>query len=215
MIVPGKQIVSLEFDEAGNVDKQWVSFRKETTYKVVHGQLHVIPPAVANKGIERESDWATSDFSRVGLIGLPRDYICTARWKYIKPTDTKLLEKSLVYIDLGHRSIRTTFSKTGTTLLLENHLVGRDKEDSSIILQEMPQLKLEPDKWYDIIAEVKGNEVVIQIDDQVLYGKHELIAGDRYDTFNFDSMGVGFLVDKLEIRAAGDYQVDWKSRIER
>jgi hypothetical protein len=114
---------------------------------------------------------------------------------------------------MGHRSIRTTFSREGTTLLLENHLVGRDKEKSSIVLQQMPELKLEHDQWYDIVAEVKGDEVVIQIDDHILYGKHPLIGGDRYDTFNFDASGIGFVLDKLEIQAAGDYQASWKSRI--
>ena len=60
--------------------------------------------------------------------------------------------------------------------------------------------------------QVKGSEVVIQIGDRILYGKDDLIAGDRYDTFNLDATGAGFLLDRIEIRAAGDYQAEWKTR---
>lgn len=212
MMTPGERIVSWQFNRESDADKKWLSFRKETVYKVEDGSLHVIPPAIANQGIKKESDWATSSFARTGLVGLPQDYVCQLRWKCNQPTDPKALAKGLVYIDLGHRGIRTTFSREGTTLLLENHLMGRDAEVRSKILQTEPGFSLEYNKWYDIVAEVKGSEVVIQIDDHTFYGKDDLIAGERYDTFNLDSNGAGFLVDKLEIRAAGPYRADWKAK---
>ena len=83
----------------------------------------------------------------------------------------KTSDSGLVYIDLGHRCIRTTFSRRSTTLLLENHLVGRDGKKMSIILHQASELKLVYEKWYDIITEVKGDEIVVQIDGHFLYGK--------------------------------------------
>ncbi len=215
MVVPGERIVSLEFDKASDVSKKWISFRKETTFKVKNGHFHVIPPVVANEGTGKKSKWGDSDFARAGLVGLPKDYVCRFRWKYNKPTNAKSLAKGLVYIDMGHRVIRTTFSREGTTLLLENHLMGRDKEVSSKVLREAPELRLEPDRWYEIIAEVKGTEVVVQIDGHVLYGNDELIAKDRYGTFNLDATGTGYLLDRIEIRSAGDFRADWKTTRKR
>jgi hypothetical protein len=212
MVVPAKRVIALAFEKESDVSKKWMSFRKETTFKVEDGYLHVIPPVVANAGIESESKWGDSDFARAGLIGLPKDYVCKFRLNCIKPTDTRLREKGLIYFDLGHRVIRTTFSRKGTTLLLENHLMGRDAEVSSKVLQEAPGLTLKYDKWYDVMAEVKGDEVVIQIGDKVLYGRDSLIAGDRYDTFNFDANGAGFLIDDLEVRRAGGFQASWAAK---
>ncbi len=212
MVVPAKRVIALDFEKESDVSKKWMSFRKETTFTVEDGYLNVIPPAVANAGTEHESKWGDSDFARAGMIGLPKDYVCKFRLNCIKPTDTRLQEKGLIYIDLGHRVIRTTFSRKGTTLLLENHLMGREADVSSKILQEAPDLTLEYGKWYDVMAEVKGDEVVIQIGDQVLYGNDSLIAGDRYDTFNFDANGAGFLIDDLEVRGAGDFQTDWAAK---
>jgi hypothetical protein len=212
MITPGEQVVSRNFNNKSDVDEKWIKFRKETVYKVKKGSLHVIPPLLVKMEDGEETKWGDSNFSRAGLVGLPKDYVCYARWKYLKPKDPTTLTKGLVYIDLGHRMIRATFSREGTTLMLENHLVGREKKDAAIILQEAPDLKLEHGKWYTIITEVKGDEVVIQIFDHVLYGKHALIAGDRYDTFNFDSTGDGFLIDSIEVRVAGDYKSSWETK---
>ncbi len=211
MTRPGKLIVSKEFNNKSDVDKKWMKFRKETKYKVEKGILNVIPPRIAYLGMNTKSKWAKSDFSRAGFVGLPKDYICTFRWKCNTPPQSKQTAKAGVYIDLGHRCIRITFSRSGTTLLLENHLVGKGKKET-VILQQAPQLKLKDEKWYDIIVEVKGNEVVVQIDGQTLYGKNDLILKDRANTFNLDSKGAGYLLDNIEFHEAGAYQPDWKAK---
>lgn len=41
----------------------------------------------------------------------------------------------------------------------------------SIILHQASELKLVYEKWYDVITEVKGDEIVVQIDGHFLYGK--------------------------------------------
>jgi len=105
--------------------------------------------------------------------------------------------------------IRVTLNREGATLLLEIHLIGRHDGKPAIVLDEALSLSLEPDHWYEIVAEVKGDEVVIQIDDHVLYGQHDLIASERYDTFNFDAIGDGVLLDEITADTAGDFRKDW------
>ena len=88
----------------------------------------------------------------------------------------------------------------------------KDAAESSIVLRSKPDLKLTADKWYDITIEVKGNEVIFQIDGEVLYGQHALIAKERANTFNLDSGGVGYLLDEVIIREVSDFQNDWPAR---
>lgn len=114
--------------------------------------------------------------ARVGLLDLPAEYICQFRWKYNQSKNPKYKPKSSVYIDPGHRCIRVAFTRAGTTLKLENHLTGKDAAEKSKLLGEYPELKLVPEKWYDITVEVKGDEVVFQSDGTVLYAKDALIA---------------------------------------
>jgi len=212
MIEPGKLVVGSDFDGKRAADLKLLKLRKETVIAVEGGVLRALPPVLTPKVAGVETKWGKSTFARVGLVGLPMDYVGTARWKFLKPTDAKVLAKGVVYIDLGHRMIRVTINREGATLLLENHLVGRHDDKPAILLDEAPTLKLVPDHWYEIIVEVKGDEVVIQIDDHVLYGKHDLIATERYDAFNFDATGDGFLLDRIEAHTAGEFRKDWPAK---
>lgn len=211
MVIPEEPVFSKEFDRESDVDKASVKFNKETQYKEANGCLHAIPPLIAFEGTGRESKWASSSFSRVNFPELPKDYVCQFRWKYIAPKERKLQEKSMVYIDLGHRCIRTTLSRDGVKLLLENHMMGKHAETTSKMLQQSNALKLEDDKWYEVTVEVKGNEVVLQINGHILYGKDELISKERANTFNIDSLGEGYLLDQIAIWEAGGYQRGWES----
>ncbi len=209
MVVPGKSIVSLTFDKASDVDKAWIKFRKQTGFSVEEGAMRAIPPVLIDIPEEKRGNFWNSNFARAGLIGLPMDYVCSARWKYIRPANTKDLEEGLLYLDMGHRMIRVTVNRQGAVLILENHLIGRHDGKPAIVMDEAPGLKLTPDKWYDVVVEIKGDEVVVQFGDHVLYGKHPLIDGERYDTFKFDATGDGYLLDHLQAWAAGDYRKNW------
>lgn len=212
MVQPGARLVGSDFEGVSPADSKLLKLRKETVVEVAEGVLRAMPPVLLPKVDGKETKWGDSNFARAGLVGLPQDFVCTARWKYLRPADATTRAKGLVYIDLGHRMIRVTLDREGATLLLENHLVGRHDGKPAIVLDTAPRLSLEPDHWYDIVAEVKGDEVVIQIDDHVLYGQHDLIATERYDTFNFDAIGDGFLLDEITAYIAGEFRQDWPAK---
>ncbi|MEM9160785.1 MAG: hypothetical protein AAGB46_17180 [Verrucomicrobiota bacterium] len=165
----GDPIVDFEFNQASEFDKTWIKFRKQTGFSIEEGAMRVSPPVMRNIPEDKRGKWWDSNFARAGLVGLPMDYVCTAKWKYIRPANTKDLEKGLLYLDMGHRMIRVTLNREGATLILENHLIGRHEDKAAIVLDEVPDLKLTPNRWYMIVAEIKGDEVVLQIGDQVLY----------------------------------------------
>lgn len=212
MVVPGESIVSLTFEEASDVNKAWIKFRKQTGFSVEGGAMRAIPPVLMNIPMEKRGNFWDSNFARAGLIGLPMDYVCSARWKYIRPANAKDLEEGLLYLDMGHRMIRVTVNRQGAALILENHLIGRHDGKPAIVLDEAPGLKLVPEKWYDVVVEIKGDEVVVQFGEHVLYGKHPLIDGERYDTFNFDATGDGYLLDHLQAWTAGNFRKTWSGK---
>jgi len=212
MVKRGEAIVSKGFLGAGEVDKKSIAFRKQTQFQVRDGNLNIIPPSIAFKGKENDSEWATSTFARAGLLRVPAEFVCQFRWKYNASSDPELQSKGVAYIDLGHRCIRLTMRPEGSVLVLENHLVGREER---IVLQEVPELKLQPEKWYDVTVEVKGEEVVFQIEGRTIYGQHPLIAKERYDKFNIDVDGEGYLWDYIDVWAAGEFRSDWQSRRQR
>lgn len=66
------------------------------------------------------------------------------------------------------------------------------------------------EKWYDVTVEVKGDEVVFQIDGAVLYAKDALITEERANTFNIDSGGDGYVFDNISVWQAGNFTADWE-----
>lgn len=211
MVLPGEEVLSQSFDTDAALDEAILSFRKEAHHMIKDGSLEVIPPAVAYEGQNKATKWSSSSIARAGLNNLPQELLCQVRWQYLKPENSDELKRISTYLDLGHRWIRVTFTDEGTTLLLENHLVGKDSETTSIVLQESPGLELTPGKWYDITIEIKGDEVVFQIDGTTLYGQHELISRERPASFNIDSSGIGYRVDEIKVFAAGDTQPNWEA----
>ena len=214
MLEKGELLISKSFDQASEVDKKSMAFRKLTHYEVKDGSLHAIPPSIALKGKQSDNQWAKSAFARAGLLSVPAEFVSQFSWKYNKPSDPKLRSKGIAYIDLGHRCIRVTMTPEGSMLVLENHLVGRE-EKLSVVLQEEPGLKLQSDKRYDVTVEIKGDEVVFQIDGHVLYGRHPLVAKERYDKFNIDVNGDGFVWDGIKIWEAGTHLRSWEAKREK
>ena len=123
-LVAGELIMRKDFKDPGEVTKATVGFRKQTQHRVEDGHLIAIPPKLSDKKIEGK--WAESTFARVHINGAPQDYVCKLRWKFDKPKDAKSAKKAVAYLDMGHRCVRVTMKSDGTTLLLENHLVGKD-----------------------------------------------------------------------------------------
>jgi hypothetical protein len=197
--VAGELIMRKDFNNPGEVTKATMGFRKQTQHKVVDGHLVAIPPKLADKKIEGK--WADSTFARVHFSGAPQDYVCKLRWKFDKPKDPKSARKAVAYLDMGHRCVRVTMTPDGTTLLLENHLVGKDSDPPSKVLATDAELKLEPGVWYDVTAETKGNEVTFAINGRQLHGKDPLIGKKPYDTFNLDVNGAGYRLDFIELRS--------------
>jgi len=57
---------------------------------------------------------------------------------------------------------------------------GRGPDERIVFGQQ--QLKLEPDKWYPVLVEVQGDEVLAQVgDDLRLYGRHEVFGREKVE----------------------------------
>lgn len=212
MAKKGEVVINKNFDSKDEVGKPQIGFRKETKFTVDKGIFNAITPKMFYAGNPPEkSKWGTSDFARVTFANVPNEYITQVRVKFNEPVDAKKKNKGRAYFDMGHRNIRVTFTNESAKLVLSNHLLGKDSNESERLLFESKELKLEYNKWYDVITEIKGNEVVCQINGVVLYGKDELIKKERPTNFNIDQSGSGYQIDNIAIWKSADYQSNWNT----
>ena len=212
MFKTGDTVTAKTFDSKDEVDKKTMGFRKETKYKVEEGIFKAIPPKIAYAGNPPEkSKWAQSSFARVTFANMPQEYAASVRVKFNSPADPKAKSKGRAYFDMGHRNIRVTMTTESTALVLSNHLLGKESDEKERILAKTTEVKLEWEKWYDVTMEVKGNEVVFQINNTKLYGCDELIKKERPANFNIDQSGAGFEVEKISIWKAAEYSENWET----
>jgi hypothetical protein len=206
----GDVLIQKNFDSKEEVKKEHMAFRKETKFEVNSGIFNAITPKMYyGDNPPEKSKWGTSDFARVTFSNVPQEYISSFRINFNEPTNAKMKSKGRVYFDMGHRNIRVTFSTEGCKLVLSNHLLGKESEEKERTLVENPDLKFEHNKWYDVLMEVKGDEVICQINGIKLYGKDALIKKERPTNFNIDHNGVGYKIDQITISTAADYKDNW------
>lgn len=139
---------------------------------------------------------------RIKSLKTPEQFIAKFSVRFIGGEETSLLP----LIEFGHHNVRLKFSKTGIVLLADHEQVQLAKTD---------QVKLEPGRWYHLLAERQADEFVVQFaDGPVLYAKHQSlaipvaddsdglgIAGTRHGTVQIDNVTLWSI--KPDTNAAG------------
>ena len=193
----------LRFDFSTKKGSETIGLRKRSQIEVKDGMLQATPPNMNRSKVDQSDKWADSAMTRIHFPDIPQNFICRLRWKYNKPPR----KMGKLFLDVGHRCIRTTLSEDSTTL----QFIGLDGTRHDIDLDSNKQLKLRPDHWYEILIEVHGEEILVQIDNERLYGKHELIAKHNAPSFNIDSGGAGFAVDEIEFFEVEKANPNWEA----
>ena len=200
MAKKGARFLQLDFSSEEGMET--IGLRKQSQIEVKDGALHATPPNMNRDKVDQSNKWADSSITRIHFPDIPLEFICQLRLKYNKPEKIRR-----VALDVGHRRIRTTLHEEQATL----HILSMEGTAINADLDSNEQIKLQPDRWYEITLEVKGDEIVVQVDDQRLYGKHELISRHNAPSFNLDSGGAGFQLDQIEFFEVGEAHPDWET----
>ena len=206
MIELGEALLETDFSDGSALTKENFQTRKETHKEFTDGKLSFIPPKIAYKGNPPEkSKWAASSFSRMAFINvIPQDYCFSFSFQIHAPQDEKDKKRTSFFFEFGHRYVRLEMNPEGTKLLIMNRL-----SEEYIILDEQKDVQLLPGKEYAVFAEIKGEEVLVQLNDKTFYGKHELIKKTRPASLQVNNNGAGFDIDYVKIWQAGAFKKEW------
>jgi hypothetical protein len=162
MAIPGKVALRDDFSKDGPVDKtDWLS-RQGTRWRIEDGVLRGIPSSSEyqakrshHKGFE----------PRTSVPKTPAEFIATFSFRFLGGKENAVVP----FIEFGHHVCRVKFSTKEGAFILADSETLRVANGSGF--------KYLPGKWFHVLAELKGEEFVIQfMDGPTLYAHHECFA---------------------------------------
>lgn len=163
LAVPDEVVLKADFTRPQyTLEKSKWQPRQGTQWKIAGGILSGIPSSVeyqAKKSHHRGLE------PRLSMPITPPECIAKFSIRFLDGEETSIAP----FVEFGHHIVRIRFSETeGVSLLVDYE---------SLKVAEAPDFRYEPGKWLRLIAELKGDEFVVQIKDgPTLYAKHPIIA---------------------------------------
>lgn len=161
MVIPNKSVLQETFSKSGPVKKTNWQNRQGTRWSVEDGVLRGRPSS------EEYQSSRTHHFGyepRVSVPVTPTEFLAGFSFRFIGGEETDIVP----FIEFGHHVCRIKFSSKGTFIVVDHE---------TLKVAEASDFLYEPGKWYHALAELKGDEFVIQfIDGPAWYVKHECLA---------------------------------------
>lgn len=153
-----KVVYQADFSKSGAIDKTEWGVRQGTRWAIAEGMLKGMPSSAeyqASRGDHQGFE------ARVSSPKTPASFIVQASFRFIDGAETPIAP----FIEFGHHVARLRFSAAGGVALIA--------DGESVKLDEAKDFKYESGKWYHVLAEMAGDEFVIQFaDGPTLYGRH-------------------------------------------
>lgn len=182
-----------DFNTPHALDKKVWQNGQGTRWEIKDSELQGIPSTPEYQTARKNHKGLSP---RIALLAVPQEYAVQFSFKLDpnpvagkpKPTDLPY-----VFFDFGHHMTRLLLDDKGAHLVASNE---------TITLAEDKAFQFKPERRYDVLFELKGDEVVIQIQDgPTLRGKHELIAKEK-KSFDFVGNGEMLHIDNLTVWSA-------------
>ncbi len=158
MAQPDKVVQQNDFSTAGAIDKAEWGPRQGTQWAIEDGVLRG-KPSTPEYQAKRKDHFGYEP--RVSAPKTPQGFILEFSVRFEGGSETPIVP----FIEFGHHICRLHLTKDGAQMVADHE---------SVKVAESKELKFEPGKWYHLLAEMKGDEVVVQFaDGPTLYAKHE------------------------------------------
>ena len=161
MVIPNKSVLQETFSKSGPVKKTNWQNRQGTRWSVEDGVLRGRPSS------EEYQSSRTHHFGyepRVSVPVTPTEFLAGFSFRFIGGEETDIVP----FIEFGHHVCRVKFSSKGAFIVVDHE---------TLKVAEASDFLYEPGKWYHALAELKGDEFVIQfVDGPAWYVKHECLA---------------------------------------
>jgi hypothetical protein len=168
MVVPERAVFEDDFTASHPLDPELCRVQQQTRWAIEEGILHGQP--------------ATSEFQasrpdhnglepRISFPCTPREFAARFSFRFRGGEwihEYKPGRGLAPMIEFGHHICRIAQQPDGLQIRVENE---------AVIVAETREFKLEPDRWYHVLAEWKGDEFVLQFaQGPTLYAKHEIFT---------------------------------------
>ncbi len=195
MVVADRAVLEDDFTAAHPLDSEIFRVHQQTRWAIEKGVLHGQPASSEFQASRGDHNGLEA---RISFPGTPREFAARFSFRFSGGewvTEYKPGRGLAPMIEFGHHICRIAQQPDGIQIRVENE---------GLIVAETRQLKLEPDRWYHVLAEWKGDEFVLQFaNGPTLYAKHEIFArehsahflglwigGPRLGEVEIDNLGV-------------------------
>ena len=158
---PDQVVLQDDFSKAGPLDKTHWEARQGTQWVIEEGMLRGKPSGPEYRA-NRKNHFGYEP--RISVPVTPPQCIAEFSVRFSGGSESAIAP----FIELGHHICRLHLSKNGVEMQADHEAVK---------VAEAKEFKFEPGKWYHVLAELKGDEVVVQFaDGPTLYAKHAVFA---------------------------------------
>ena len=202
MVVPGDLVLQDDFSKPGPIQKsEWLK-RQGTRWVMADGVLRGLPSSEeyqANKSHHRGLE------ARVSVPKTPAQFVAKFSFRFLDGQETAIVP----FIEFGHHVCRVKFSRQGTSVLVDHETVQ---------VASSKDFKYESGKWYHAIAELRGDEFVIQFaGGPSFYVQHDCLAKPTSSGGNGLGMagprGGRVEIDNVSIwEVQNETQASWKEK---
>ena len=161
LCISDKVVLQEDFSKPGAIDKKTWNARQGTQWKIEDGVLRGRPStpefqaaATSHKGLE----------PRIAAPVTPPQFIAKFSVRFSGGAETDVAP----FVEFSHHVCRLRLSSTGAELLAGSEATR---------VAEAKNFRYEPGKWYQMLAELQGDEFVIQIaGGPTLYAQNAIFA---------------------------------------
>ncbi|MEZ5384014.1 MAG: hypothetical protein R3F13_00725 [Prosthecobacter sp.] len=158
---PDQIVLENDFSEAGPVNKEHWGARQGTQWSVVDGVLRG-KPSTPEYQAKKKDHFGYEP--RVSCPVTPAQFIARFSVCFDGGSETAIVP----FIEFGHHVCRIRLFKDGAEILADHE---------SVKLAQTEDLRFEPGRWYHVLAEMKGEDFVVQFaDGPTLHAKHASFA---------------------------------------
>ena len=160
MAVPDQVALEQDFETPFDLKKEketWIQ-RQATRWAVEDGVLRGQPSSAENQAAKSHHKGLEA---RLSIPATPPQCIAKFSIRFREGEETAIVP----FVEFGHHIIRVRFNSEEGVTLLADYESMKIAEDKDFVYQ--------PGEWIHMLAELKGEEFVVQLQDgPTLYGKH-------------------------------------------
>ena len=162
-----------DFSKDGPIDKAQWGARQGTRWAIKDGALHGQPSTKEFQDLHKDHKGYEP---RVASSATPAQFVAKFSVRFTNGSETAIVP----FVEFGHHVCRLRFSSEGTEMVVDHE---------STRVAEAKDFKYEPGKWHHFLAELKGDEVVVQIaGGPTFYAKHACFVASA--TSGADGLGI-------------------------